>query len=395
VDGDHCPPIIDERLLMNLLFVKLGSIGDVVHTLPALAATRRAFPRARIAWAVERRAAEILRDNFFLDDLIELDTKGLRRMAAFGETLSAASRQLRRLRVSPFDRAIDFQGLIKSALVGKLSGAPRRFGFARASLREPLARVFYTDAVSIPPRAHVIRKNLILASKALDVDLSLDAEDFEFPIATSDAHTREAEAIIKRFVSDAAAGFAILNPGGNWRTKLWSAEKFGALADVLWQRHRLRSLVTFGPDERKLAERVAQASKILVHPDERAAVAIRSSLKGFYELAKRARIYVGGDTGPTHLAVAARAPLVGLYGPTEWWRNGSPRAADVCVERTDIGCRENCHRRACGNWICMDIDVAQVAEAVAERLRRAEDDKVSDKTSGMTRIAKAEELTNA
>jgi ADP-heptose:LPS heptosyltransferase len=94
-------------------------------------------------------------------------------------------------------------------------------------------------------------------------------------------------------------------------------------------------------------------------------------LKGFYALARRAALYVGGDTGPTHLAVAAGAPVVGLFGPTEWWRNGSPRAADVCVERTDINCRADCHRRSCSAWVCMDIEVARVAAAADERLGRA------------------------
>jgi ADP-heptose:LPS heptosyltransferase len=93
------------------------------------------------------------------------------------------------------------------------------------------------------------------------------------------------------------------------------------------------------------------------------------SLKGFYALAKRAQVYVGGDTGPTHIAVAAGSPIVGLFGPTEWWRNGSPRENDICVERTDIDCRVDCHRRACANWICMDIEVERVFEAVTERLK--------------------------
>ncbi|HEX8501113.1 MAG TPA: hypothetical protein VF659_11040, partial [Pyrinomonadaceae bacterium] len=102
---------------MRILFVKLGSIGDVVHTLPCLAAVRRAVPGAEISWAVERGAAEILRDNPFLKTLIEVDTKGLRRGPLSGETLSATRRQLRRLRASPFDLSLDFQGLFKSALV--------------------------------------------------------------------------------------------------------------------------------------------------------------------------------------------------------------------------------------------------------------------------------------
>src|ERR1043165_6457943 len=121
---------------MKILFVKLGSIGDVEHTLPVLAAVRRAVPGAEGSGVVERGAAEILRDNPLLKTLIEVDTKGLRRRPMSGETLAATRRQLRRLRASPFDLALDFQGLLKSALIARLSGAPRRVGFARAHLRE-------------------------------------------------------------------------------------------------------------------------------------------------------------------------------------------------------------------------------------------------------------------
>jgi ADP-heptose:LPS heptosyltransferase len=94
------------------------------------------------------------------------------------------------------------------------------------------------------------------------------------------------------------------------------------------------------------------------------------SLKGFFELAKQAAIYVGGDTGPTHLAVAAGARVVGLFGPTEWWRNGSPHPDDICVARTDIGCNVDCHRRKCDAWICMDFGVEAVMNAINERLTR-------------------------
>ncbi|HEX8557154.1 MAG TPA: lipopolysaccharide heptosyltransferase I [Pyrinomonadaceae bacterium] len=346
---------------MRILFVKLGSIGDVVHALPCLAAARRALPGAEFSWAVERGAAEILRDNPFLKTLIEVDTKGLRRRPLSGETLTATRCQLRRLRASPFDLSIDFQGLLKSALVARLSGARRRAGFGRASLREPLSRLLLTETFEVPPHVHVIRKNLALASGALGVGLPASADSFEFPVAVSDAHEREADAVVQ----NVGQWFAILNPGGGWPTKLWDAARFGALADALLAGHGLRSVVTHGPGEGELAARVVAASR------SGAAVAASPSLKGFYALARRAAVYVGGDTGPTHLAVAAGAPVVGLFGPTEWWRNGSPRAEDVCVERTDVGCRADCHRRACSQWVCMDIGVARVAEAVGERLRRA------------------------
>lgn len=346
---------------MRILIVKLSSIGDVVHALPTLDAIRRALPHAEISWVVERRAAEILQDNSSLDRLIEVDTKALRRASRLGETLLVARQQLRRLRAQPFDVALDLQGLIKSALLTRLAGAERRCGFAREALREPASRFLLTETYRVPARAHVIARNLALAAQALAIDVPTDPEEYRFPITIAPEHEREATSLV------AATGdrFAILNPGGGWPTKLWSAERFGELADALWRRLALPSIITYGPGEVELAQRAANACRT-------GAVRIASpSLKGFYALARRASIYVGGDTGPTHLAVAAGAPVVGLFGPTEWWRNGSPRVADICVERTDIGCRENCHRRSCDRWVCMEIATDRVLHAVEARLQRA------------------------
>ncbi len=348
---------------MRILIVKLGSIGDIVHTLPSLAAIRRAVPGAEVSWAVEQRAAEILRDNPLLDRLIELDTKALRRWRSVsGETLLATRQQLRRLRASAFDVTLDFQGLLKSATIARLSRTTRTYGFAPPALREPASRFLLTETINVPQNLNIIRKNLALASGALGISVPTDGDEFEFPIGVSAEHVREAEAA----AASVDGKFAILNAGGGWPTKLWSADRFGALADALLAQHNLPSLITYGPGERELAATVVGASRT------GAARTVSLSLKGFYALARRASLYVGGDTGPTHLAVAAGAPVVGLFGPTEWWRNGSPRAADICVERTtDIGCRTDCHRRACSAWICMDIEVASVAAAAGERLRRA------------------------
>jgi len=340
---------------MRVLIVKLGSIGDIVHTLPALAALRTALPEAEISWVAERSSSEILKDNPILDRLIEVDTKALRRGLMSGETLRAPRQQLRRLRASAFDVALDFQGLIKSASIARLSGARRVFGYSRAGLREPVSGIFLSKRIAVPPRTHVIRKALLLLEGALGVQVS---DELTFPIGLTNSATVEAE----RAAADTGGKYAILNPGGGWPTKLWSAERFGALADRLWSNYGIRSLVTHGPNEAELAETVRRSS------ESESAIPVSVSLKGFYALAKRARVYVGGDTGPTHIAVAAGAPIVGLFGPTEWWRNGSPNPADICVERNDIDCRVDCHRRACSKWICMDISVERVFEAVSRRM---------------------------
>ncbi len=344
---------------MKILIVKLSSIGDIVHTLPALAAIRRALPEAEISWAAERGAAEILRNNPFLQRLIEVDTKALRRKNPIGETLLAARLQLRELRSSVFDVALDFQGLLKSASIAKLARARRLYGFSKQNLREPASRFLLSDSFAADGRIHIIDKNLTLAEKALGIAVRRDT--FEFPIYTGSEHKAEAERIVEK----TGENFAILNPAGGWATKLWHAEKFGALADRLWKENNLTSVITTAPNEIKLAQKVLQNSK------SNRIFQAQPSLKGFYELARRATIYVGGDTAPTHLAVAADVPIVGIFGATEWWRNGSPNKDDICVERTDIGCRENCHRRACDQWICMDIEIETVLRRAQKRLESA------------------------
>ncbi len=344
---------------MRILIVKLGSIGDIVHTLPALAAVRAAMPHAEISWVVERRSAEILRDNPLLDRLIEVDTKALRRGLMSGETLRAPRQQLRRLRASAFDVALDFQGLLKSASIARLSGARRVFGYSRAGLREPASALLLSKTIAVPRQTHVIQKSLLLAHGALDIPLPAE---LSFPINTTphdEAEAQEAAAMT-------GGKYAILNPGGGWPTKLWSVERFGKLSDLLWSNYGITSLVTYGPGEEKLAEGVRQSAV------SGKAQPVSLSLKAFYTLARDTKVYVGGDTGPTHIAVAAGAPIVGLFGPTEWWRNGSPRPDDICVERTDIDCRVDCHRRSCSKWICMDIEVSRVLEAIDQRMSHNE-----------------------
>src|SRR5260370_26097850 len=203
---------------MRILIVNLGSIGDIVHTLPALAAMREALRDSEIAWAVERGAAEILRDNPLLDRLIEVDTKALRRGLMSGETLRAPRQQLRLLRASAFDLALDFQGLFKSATVARLSGARRIYGFARDGLREPASRFLLHKTIPMPQGLHVIRKNLTLVESALGIPVPTDENDFEFPIVGASSHEREAE----EAAHGMEGGYAILNPGGGWPTKLWS-----------------------------------------------------------------------------------------------------------------------------------------------------------------------------
>ncbi|MEK6304619.1 MAG: lipopolysaccharide heptosyltransferase I [Acidobacteriota bacterium] len=350
---------------MRILIVKLSSIGDVVHALPAAAFLKRALPEAQISWVVERSASAILKDSPVIDQLIEIDTRSWRERPLSMHTLADARARLGELRHrgphsngGKIDVAIDLQGLIKSGIVARASGASRRIGFDPAGLREKASRVFLTEEVDTSHLEHVIEKNLALARAALEMNgASSDSTPYEFPIALRPEDDLFAE-------SEAGARgkrFAILNPGGGWTTKLWPAERFGQLADLLLEQHSMASIVTYGPGEEALANQVAASSRA------KAARPLASTLKQFVALARRASLFVGGDTGPLHLAAASSTPIVGIYGPTSAERNGPFDKRDIAVG-LDLWCRSNCHRRSCWHWECMDIPLSRVAKAASKRL---------------------------
>lgn len=337
---------------MHVLIVKLSAIGDVVHALPAAAALKRELRGARVSWVVERSAAAILRHSPVVDRLVEIDTRAWRRRLLDRATQRALLGRLSALRAEPIDVALDMQGLLKSGLVALASRAPRRVGFETKALREPASRVFLTEQVEVDDFGHVIEKNLTLARH-----IGIDANGpYEFPIDVPEATEREIDSRLPD------APFAILNPGGGWWTKQWPPERFGELADELYASHGLTSLVTFGPGEEDLARRVAEASR------GRHARAFETTIVEFVALARRAQVFVGGDTGPLHLAAAVGAPIVGIYGPTSALRNGPFHPKDRTIGRGDIECRTDCYRRSCDNWICMEIPVESVQRVVEARL---------------------------
>jgi heptosyltransferase I len=353
------------HLHMRILIVKLSSIGDVVHALPAAAFIKRAIPKAHISWVVERRASEILKGSPVIDQLIEIDTRSWRKHLLDSNTRLEARARLEDLRHPSrgngggrVDVAIDLQGLIKSGVVARASGATRRIGFESSDLRERASRVFLTEQINTSDLKHVIDKNLALARAAVGADGSVaNSARYEFPISL----TPDDESFVESAVGHLEDRFVILNPGGGWPTKLWPAERFGQLADWLLEEHRLKSIVTYGAGEEALADEVAASSRA------RAARPLASTLKQFVALARRASLFVGGDTGPLHLAAASGTPIVGIYGPTSPERNGPFDKRDIAVG-LDLWCRLNCHRRSCWHWECMDIPLSTVAGAVSARL---------------------------
>jgi heptosyltransferase-1 len=332
----------------RLLVVRLGSFGDLIHTLPAVAAIRRGHHAdLEIDWLVDAAHAGFLALVPAITNVIPLG----------GRTTRAWLEARRALKARRYDVAADFQGLIKSAVLARLSGARRVIGFDRSSLREPAAAIFYSERVTVGERGHVIEKNLRLAAS-----LGARAGQLEFPIA-------QVESAIARAAQAAAGGpYALLNPGAAWPNKRWPPDRLAAIARLLRDRHGLASIVLWGPGE-------ADAAQVVVAQAGGAArLAPETTWTDVLALARGAKLIVSGDTGPLHLAASVGVPAVALFGPTNPGRNGPWIEPDISISRYD---RCECHyERRCrfdaDRWCLATIAVDEVAEAIRTRLSSAD-----------------------
>jgi lipopolysaccharide heptosyltransferase I len=330
----------------KILIVRLGSLGDLVHTLPAVAAIRRAYPRAEIDWLVDAPHRPFLEMVPVISSLVVLRERGARGWLEVRKVLRSRA----------YDVALDFQGLLKSAALARLSGAKRVVGFDRAALREGAAAPLYTERVPVDEGQHVIRKNLRLAAA-----IGASSDDIELPI------TPPASSVVDAFVGALAGPYALLNPGAAWPNKRWPPDRLGAVARWLRERHGLVSVVLWGPGEADAAGAAVAASA------GTARLAPETSLPDLVALARGARLMISGDTGPLHIAAASGVPIVALFGPTNPKRNGPWDEADISLSRyADCDCHyERRCRREAAAWCLGSITVDEVTAASDERLRRA------------------------
>ncbi len=301
------PPAIrttSERFLL----VRLGSLGDIVHTLPVLATLRAAFPRARIDWLVEACWQELIELNPDLSNLIPIDTFAWRRSLYRRGTWRAAFNFVRNLRQVGYDTVLDLQGLYKSALLARLSGARARLGFHERFLKEPGASLFYTRRVAPPAGRHVVEAYLALAQAA---GATTPARRFPLPTSSDDEAWVEQQ-LRQHHLRD----FFVLNPGGGWGAKRWPLERYALLHNTLARERGWRCFLNLGPGEAQLADEFRARARV-ARP-----VHFPLSLRQLVALLRRAKLLVSGDTGPLHLATALGVPAVGLFGPTDPVRNG-------------------------------------------------------------------------
>ena len=266
----------------SILVIRLGAMGDIIHALPAVTSLRRSFPEHRLHWAIAPKWAALIEGNPSIDAIVPVNRRGL----------SNVKRSWRGLRVIRPDLAIDFQGLIQSAVVGRLSRPRLFYGFAKGAVRERPAALLYSRAIS-PKLTHVVDRNLELAQAA-------------------GADHLTGETWLPQGLKEGtlpADPFVLTNPFAGWMGKQWPLEKYEELGRVF--RREGLVLVANVPPHR--ASELASFEHVRVHV---------SSLAGLIWASRQASAVVGLDSGPLHLAAALGKPGVALFGPTDPARNG-------------------------------------------------------------------------
>jgi heptosyltransferase I len=347
----------------KLLIVRTSAMGDIIHALPAVAALREALPESVIGWVVEERWVELLcapsaalsgprlPGRPMVDRVHVINTKSWRRSLLSLDTWKQIRGSTVDLRSGKYPVAIDFQGSLRSAFIARVSGANQIYGFAHP--RERGAQIFYTNR-AIAEGTHVIEQNNSLAESLIGSLITIPKAELprdEGADQECDRYLREHQ--IEKFV--------LLNPGAGWGAKQWPADRCGAVAQEL-SKDGLHCLINYGPGEEALA-RAAESSS------GGHARMIQLSLTQLISFTRRASLFIGGDTGPMHLAAASGIPVIALFGPTDPARNG-PFGTKNIVLRSPLSLTSH-KRRAEPDAGLLTITVDEVLSAARNLLRGA------------------------
>jgi len=324
------------------LIIRLSSFGDIVHAIPAFAALRRREPGARISWAIEPKGREILSLVDGLDEVILIGERGWRKKLRNRDRI-----------------AIDFQGLLKSAWIGRLSGSRRRLGFGAGNLREPTARWFYTEkSAPLSEDDHVIFKNL----KLLEL-LGYRENLVRFPLTIPEDLVRSVESRLAGTGWKHGQRPVLFNVGAAWPTKRWFPERWIETLRRLDRSGIFPALLWGNEEERRIAEAVGREADVPLLPF--------FSVGETFALLKSADLLVSGDTFALQAAGAVGLPAVAIFGPTNPNRNGPFTPKDRVVYH-ELPCGR-CYRRTCPNPKCLDAVTAdEVLQAVRDVLSHRE-----------------------
>ncbi|MBX3303312.1 MAG: lipopolysaccharide heptosyltransferase II [Nitrospira sp.] len=307
----------------RILLIKPSSLGDIVHTLPVVSALKAQWSGAHITWLVKRQWAELVER-----------VEGIDRVWPIDQTVGSWIRQGQALRAERFDLAIDLQGLLRSGVLARLSGAPMRIGFANGREGSPW---FYTHRVPVlNPDIHAVDRYLLVAA-ALGIVVPRRPR---FAFSVLDEDLAVVRALFERNGYSLDKPWVAMNVGARWLTKRWPLASFAAIADQLYESHRDPVVLIGSTDDRLYVDRLRALMK---HPciDLSGAVPLRC----LPALLSKAAVMITNDSGPMHIAAACGIPVVAMFGPTSATRTG-PYGAIHHVLTGQVPCSP-CFSRVC------------------------------------------------
>lgn len=321
----------------RVCIIKPSALGDIVQTLPVLSMLRRRWPQAHLAWIANRSLAGLLHGHPDLDDVIEFDraARGRRRLAGYW-------RLFRRLRREQFDLAIDFQGLLRSGLMARASGAPRRVGFSNAREGAVLA---YTDRVRLDTRHIAALEKYCLIAHSLGC---------QGPPPAARLGLTAAE---RQWAENALSGLPrpilAIHPGAQWETKRWPPQHFAELAGRASREYQAGVVLVGGPGEEPLCAAIAARleGQAVNLAGRTVNLAGRTGLLQLAAVCAAADVFLSGDTGPMHLAAAVGTPVVSVFTCTSPLRAG-PRGSEHRIVATNVPCASS-YVKTCPSLACM------------------------------------------
>jgi lipopolysaccharide heptosyltransferase I len=324
----------------KILIVKPSSLGDVVHSLPFLNVIKERFPRAAIHWVIAKGLEDLLTGHPMVNKIWVIHKDMWKKLSHIHSSLHEIRVLLKELKKEKYDIVVDLQGLLRSGIIARATGAPVRIGFKEA--REG-SRFFYTHMVKGGRNIHAVDRYLKIAA-FLDCDITDIC--FPFPLSFNSALSNQHSAL--------GEDYAVLVPGARWKTKRWSPEKFGELTSLL----PLMTVIVGSKGDRNIAKEIVSLSN-----GKSLSLVGKTDLKGLIEVIRGARFFVSNDSGPMHIAAALGIPVFALFGPTDPLRTG-PYGKGHTIIREDISCSP-CFKRTCDDMKCMKgLSVEKVYEII-------------------------------
>ncbi len=322
----------------KILVLKPSALGDIIHSMPALAAVRRRFPDAEIHWVVAKGLEPLVEDHPMIDEVVIFDRRAWKRRGRLARNLLDTGAFLKKLSRNGYDLALDMQGLLRTGLMAKMSKAPMVLGFRGA--REG-ASLFYHHRIAVDWKTtHAVDRYLKLVEP-----LGCDISKVEFPLFPF-----ERDIPLTRGLPDR---YAVMAPSAGKPANRWPAERFGAVAAGL----DIPTVVVGTDVDEEIAEQLVANSA-----GKAVSITGRTDIKGLAAVLAKAEFVLANDTGPAHLAAAIGTPVAALFGPANPVRTRPYGAKNIVIQTKDRPPCNPCNRKGpCPSWRCFDSLTPEMA----------------------------------